>query len=79
MCDQVVALLSPEHTASIVWGNEDSDAEPMDVDTAIDDRLFTYEVAKRNEQEESAVPRPGFQVIVSSLKRKSASNPLNQR
>jgi hypothetical protein len=63
MCDQVVALLSPEHTASIVWGDEDSDTESMDVDTGDDDRLFTYEVAKRNEQEESAVSRPGFQVL----------------
>jgi hypothetical protein len=74
MCDQVVALLSPEHTTSIVWGDEDSDTESMDVDTGDDDRLFTYEVAKRNEQEESAVSRPGFQVIVSSVKRKFTSN-----
>jgi hypothetical protein len=76
MCDQVVAFLSPEHTASIVWGDEDSDAESVDVDvdTADDDRLFTYEVAKRNEQEESAESRPGFQVIISSVKRKSTSN-----
>ncbi len=79
MCDQVVALLSPEHTASIVWSDEDSDTESMDVDTADDDRLFTYEVAKRNEQEESAVSRPGFQVIVSSAKRKSTSNLTYQR
>jgi hypothetical protein len=63
MCDQVAALLSPEHTASIVWGDEDSDTESMDVDTREDDRLFTYEVAKLNEQEESATTRPGFQVI----------------
>ena len=75
ICDQVVALLSPEHTTSIVWGDEDSGTESMDIDTDDDDRLFTYEVAKRNEQEESAVSRPGFQVIVSSVKRKSTSNP----
>lgn len=62
MCDQLFALLSPEHTTSIVWGDEDSDTESMDVDTGDDDRLFTYEVAKRNEQEESAVSRPGFQM-----------------
>jgi hypothetical protein len=74
MCDQVVALVSPEHAASIVWGDEDSDTESMDVDTGDDDRLFTYEVAKRNEQEESAASRPGFQVIVSSVKHKFKSN-----
>jgi hypothetical protein len=75
MCDQVVALLSAEHSASIVWGDdsEDSDTESVD-DTGDDDRLFTYEVAKRNEQEESAVSRPGFQVILSSVKRKSTAD-----
>jgi hypothetical protein len=73
MCDQVVALLSTEHSASILWSDEDSDTESMDSDTGDDDRLFTYEVAKRNEQEESAVLRPGFQVIFSSVKRKSAN------
>jgi len=66
LCDQVVALLSAEHTASIVWGEDDDNDEPMDVDAGDDDRLFTYEVAKRNEQEESASSRPGFQVITSA-------------
>jgi len=78
MCDQVLALVSPEH-APIVWDIEDSDNESMDVDTGDDDRLFTYEVAKRNEQEESAVSRPGFQVIVSSAKHKFNSNLMYQR
>jgi hypothetical protein len=70
MCDQVVALLSAEHSASIVWGDEDSSGNTkcVDPDTGDDDRLFTYEVAKRNEQEEGAVSRPGFQVILSSVK-----------
>jgi hypothetical protein len=68
ICDQVVALLSAEHSASIVWGDKDSDTESMDIDAGDEDRLFTYEVAKRNEQEESAVSRPGFQVALSSVK-----------
>ena len=72
MCDQVVALLSSEESASIVWGDNDSDTESED-DTGDDDRLFTYEVAKRNEQEESAVSRPGFQVIISSVEHKSVA------
>ncbi len=63
ICDQVVALLSTEHTTSIVWGDEDDDTESLDVDTGDEDRLFTYEVENRNEQEESASLRPGFQVI----------------
>ena len=66
----MIALLSAEHTASIVWGDDDDDDdddESMDMDAGDDDRLFTYEVAKRNEQEESASSRPGFQVIISDL------------
>jgi len=63
ICDQVVALLSTEHTASIVWGDEDDDAESLDDDASDEDGLFTYEVENRNEQEENASLRPGFQVI----------------
>ena len=57
-----MALLSPEHSASIVWNEEDSDTESVDIDAGDTDRLFTFEVAKRNEQEKSAIARPGFQV-----------------
>jgi hypothetical protein len=67
ICDQVVALLSAEHTASIVWGDEGDDTESMDVDPGDEDGLFTYEVAKRNEQEESAVSCPGFKVNLSPI------------
>ena len=59
MCDQVVALLSPEHSASIIWNDEDNDSKPVDTD-----RLFTFEVAKTNEQEENAIASPGFQVPI---------------
>jgi hypothetical protein len=62
MCDQVVALLSPDHSASIVWNDEDGDTNSEDIDAGDSERLFTFEVAKTNEQEESAVSRPGFQV-----------------
>ena len=61
ICDQVVVLLSPEQSASIVWDDEQSNAEPGDMDAG-DDRLFTFEVAEMNEQEETAVARPGYQV-----------------
>ena len=54
ICDQVVALLSPSHATSLVWGDEE--------------RLYTYEVAKRNEQEEGAALRPGFKVTLSSIR-----------
>ncbi len=62
MCDQVVALLSSDHSASIVWNDEDGDTNSVDIDAGDSERLFTFEVAKTNEQEESAVSRPGFQV-----------------
>ena len=64
MCDQVVALLSPDHFTSIVWNDEggESDSNSEDIDAGDSERLFTFEVAKTNEQEESAISRPGFQV-----------------
>ncbi|KAH9046371.1 hypothetical protein EDB83DRAFT_2295029 [Lactarius deliciosus] len=65
MCDQVVALLSAEQSASIVWHDEDSDTESVDVDFGESDRLFVFGVEKTNEQEEGAVSRPGFQMMIS--------------
>ncbi|KAH9027877.1 hypothetical protein EDB85DRAFT_1892774 [Lactarius pseudohatsudake] len=62
MCDQVVALISADHSASIVWNDEDRDSISIDMDAGDSERLFTFEVTKTNEQEESAVSRPGFQV-----------------
>ncbi|KAH9047481.1 hypothetical protein EDB83DRAFT_2317547 [Lactarius deliciosus] len=63
ICDQVVALLTPEQSVSIVWNEERNNVESADIDVSDDsDRLFTFEVAETNEQEESAVARPGFQL-----------------
>ena len=63
ICDQVVALLSPEQSASIVWNDGQNIAESADMDVGDDsDRLFTFEVEETDEQEENAVARPGFQV-----------------
>ena len=64
MCDQVIALLSPGHSTSIVWSDDDSDAESVDTDAGDSDRQFMFEVEQTNEQEESAVSRPGFQVTL---------------
>lgn len=64
MCDQVIVLLSPEYSASIVWDSDENGSESVDIDTDNTDRMFTFEVSKRNEQEESAVVRPGFQVSI---------------
>jgi hypothetical protein len=63
MCDQVVALLSADHSASIVWSDECGDSSSMDIDAEDSERLFTFEVARTNEQDETAISRPGFQVM----------------
>ncbi|KAF8262188.1 hypothetical protein EI94DRAFT_720874 [Lactarius quietus] len=62
ICDQIVALLSAEQTASMVWRDENSDNESVDDDIGESDRLFIFGVEKTNEQEEGAVSRPGFQM-----------------
>ncbi len=65
MCDQIIVLLSPEYSASMIYDNEDSDSGSVDMDNRNTGRRFTFEVSKTNEQEESAVTRPGFQVLIS--------------
>ncbi|KAG1886619.1 hypothetical protein F4604DRAFT_1278700 [Suillus subluteus] len=62
MCDQVTALISPEHARSIVWNDQQGENAIMDLDEDYEEssRLFTFEVAKTNEQEEAVKSRPGF-------------------
>ncbi|KAG1809692.1 uncharacterized protein BJ212DRAFT_1379102 [Suillus subaureus] len=62
MCDQIMALISPEHARSIVWiGQESKDiVVEMDNDEDEPDRMFTFEVRKTNQQEEAVKLRPGF-------------------
>lgn len=63
ICDQVMALISPEHARSVVWsGQEGEDTMEMDENQDEYDRMFTFEVRKTNEQEEAIKPRPGFKV-----------------
>ncbi|KAG2116832.1 hypothetical protein DEU56DRAFT_984881 [Suillus clintonianus] len=62
MCDQVMALISPEYARSIVWIGQEGDDTLMEIDQDQyePDRMFTFEVRKTNEQEEAVKPRPGF-------------------
>jgi hypothetical protein len=64
MCDQVTAFISPEHARSIVWSDQEGEDAIMNLDEEHDEssRLFTFEVAKTNEQEEAVKSRPGFKV-----------------
>ena len=59
MCDQIVSLISSEHAGSILWSDEDNEDEDIDDES---DRMFTFEVAQTNEQEESISVRKGFKV-----------------
>ncbi|KAJ7464645.1 hypothetical protein FB451DRAFT_1370363 [Mycena latifolia] len=60
IADQVTCLISPEHARAIVW-NPEAEELPMDLDEE-SDRLFTFEVAKTNEQDEGVSVRPGFTI-----------------
>jgi hypothetical protein len=65
LCDQLVCLLSSEHSQAIVWGDEADDLEDASTDSDSDDdsdRLYDYTVAKMNEQEENVIARQGFTV-----------------
>ncbi|KIK47713.1 hypothetical protein CY34DRAFT_8765 [Suillus luteus UH-Slu-Lm8-n1] len=65
MCDQLTALISPEHSRSIVWsereGEDDDSLMEMEDEQDESDRMATFEVRKSNEQEEAVNLRPGFQ------------------
>ncbi|KAI9460718.1 hypothetical protein F5148DRAFT_1377366 [Russula earlei] len=54
LCDQIVCLLSPEHTKGIVWGEEHR------TDKNKSGRVFDFVVAKTHDQEENVIARPGF-------------------
>lgn len=67
--DQIICLMSPTQSQAFVWDHEEKEEE---ADTGLEyadddneDRLFTFEITKTNEQEESVVSRPGFQVCMS--------------
>jgi len=66
LCDQVVALISDQHSEKLVFN---SDTEHADVDfgdsDAVDDfdRLFHFEVQQTRQQEETATASIGFKVI----------------
>ena len=62
ICDQVVALLSADHSASLVLSDANDDSDNGSAGDS--ERLFTFEVAETIQQE-SAVLRPGFQVMHS--------------
>ncbi|KAH8980307.1 hypothetical protein EDB92DRAFT_1937150 [Lactarius akahatsu] len=69
LCDQLVCLLSTEHSQAIVWGDEVDDMDDASLDSENDDsdRLYDFMVAKTNEQEENVIARQGFTMNSSRL------------
>ena len=66
LCDQIVCLLSSEHSRAIVWDDENDDDALTDPDDDDSGRLYDFVVAKTNDQEENVVARPGFRVLFFS-------------
>ena len=78
LCDQLVCLLSSEHSKALVWHHDDNDkankeskgeSDDDDEDGASTDseksnsgRFVSFEVAKTNDQEENVAVRAGFVV-----------------
>ncbi|KAH9959519.1 hypothetical protein BJV74DRAFT_984284 [Russula compacta] len=60
LCDQIVCLLSSEHSQAIVWGDEDGDGVSTNPDNEDPGWLYDFVVAKTNDQEENVVATPGF-------------------
>ena len=59
--EQVICLLSDDHSRSLVW-DDAPDESPSDDWNMVSDRLFTFEVLKTQDQEEGIAARPGFKV-----------------
>ena len=58
----MVALLSPEHSASIIWDYSSARTGP-----GSPIRKRRYEVVQTSEQKESVVTHPGFEVLLLRL------------
>ncbi|KAI0250890.1 CHAT domain-containing protein [Lactifluus subvellereus] len=62
LCDQVVALLSSEHSASIVWDNQRNNNSTTTIGLVNSIRKHRYGVSQTSKQKESVVTQPGFQM-----------------
>lgn len=78
LCDQLVCLLSNEHSKALVWSGDDNDKaddecgdDDDDTSTTSEktdpDRFVSFEVAKTKDQEENVAVRVGF-VVCQSVK-----------
>jgi len=60
MCDQIVAVISSEHSQSLIWNEADDDDD--DIRDESDGRIIKCVVDETTEQEESVQVREGFKV-----------------
>ncbi|QRW13378.1 E3 ubiquitin-protein ligase TRIP12 [Ceratobasidium sp. AG-Ba] len=69
LAEQTVALVSPKQANNFVWDtgarNKDLPADQANEDDD-ESRLFSFKVSKSLEQEEDAIPHPGFSVAIES-------------
>ena len=63
LCDQLVCLISTEHSELIVWGDE-ADYASSDSEDDESDQLFDFILAETSKQEENVVARQGFTVNI---------------
>ncbi|KAE9406917.1 hypothetical protein BT96DRAFT_954710 [Gymnopus androsaceus JB14] len=68
IADQTMCLVSEKHAKAIVWSESSSEDSVDELDDDENDRLFTFEVAKTKEQEESVKSRPGIRMAISLFK-----------
>jgi SPX domain protein involved in polyphosphate accumulation len=65
--DQIICLITPEEATTLVWKQDSEEDYVMDMEDESYDRLYTFEVAKTNEQEEGVAMRPGFEASIADL------------
>jgi hypothetical protein len=63
LCDQLVCLISTEHSELIVWGDE-ADYASSDSEDDESDQFFDFILAETSKQEENVVARQGFTVNI---------------
>lgn len=63
LCDQLICLISTEHSELIMWGDE-ADYGGQDSENDESEQLFDFTLATTNKQEENVVARQGFTVSI---------------
>ncbi|KAG8833322.1 hypothetical protein FRC17_010897 [Serendipita sp. 399] len=79
LCDQIVCLVSDEHSENLIWKDneehrdEDDVEEPGSLDAF--DRVYTFSVEQTNEEEESIATKEGFTLTHPSIRVEPVDKP----